>query len=118
MKSKETKRLRRADRIRRKIRGLRTERLCIHRTPQHIYAQIIDASGGKVLCTASTVEAEVRGQVKHGGNVEAAKLVGSRIAAKAKSAGITRVAFDRAGFKYHGRVKALADAAREGGLQF
>ncbi|TAM43424.1 MAG: 50S ribosomal protein L18 [Gammaproteobacteria bacterium] len=118
MKSKETKRLRRADRIRRKIRGLRTERLCIHRTPQHIYAQIIDASGGKVLCAASTVEAEVRGQVKHGGNVEAAKLVGSRIAAKAKSAGITRVAFDRAGFKYHGRVKALADAAREGGLQF
>ncbi len=118
MNSKEQKRLRRADRIRRKIREQRTERLCIHRTPQHIYAQIIDASGGKVLCAASTLEAEVRGQIKNGGNVEAAKLVGSRIAAKAKSAGITRVAFDRAGFKYHGRIKALADAAREGGLQF
>jgi len=118
MKSKVQKRERRADRTRRKIRVLRTERLCVHRTPQHIYAQIIDASGGKVLCAASTLEAEVRQGLKHGGNVEAAKLVGSRIAAKAKSAGITRVAFDRAGYKYHGRIKALADAAREGGLQF
>jgi large subunit ribosomal protein L18 len=93
-------------------------RLCVHRTPRHIYAQIIDKTGGKVLASASTVEADVRGQVKHGGNVEAAKLIGKRIAEKAKSAGITRVAFDRSGFKYHGRVKALADAARENGLDF
>jgi len=118
MKSKVEKRVRRADRTRRKIRALRMERLCVHRTPRHIYAQIIDASGAKVLCAASTLEAEVRQGLKHGGNVEAAKQVGSRIAAKAKSAGITRVAFDRAGYKYHGRIKALADAAREGGLQF
>jgi len=86
--------------------------------PRHIYAQIIDKTGGKVLVSASTVEADVRGQVKHGGNVEAAKLIGKRIAEKAKGAGITRVAFDRSGFKYHGRVKALADAARENGLDF
>lgn len=118
MNSKEQKRLRRANRIRRRIRGLRADRLCIHRTPRHIYAQIIDASGSKVLCAASTLESEVRGQIKHGGNVEAAKLIGKRIAEKAKTAGITRVAFDRAGFKYHGCVKALAEAAREGGLQF
>jgi large subunit ribosomal protein L18 len=90
----------------------------VHRTPCHIYAQIIDKSGGKVLASASTLEADVRGQIKHGGNVEAAKLVGKRIAEKAKNAGITRVAFDRSGFKYHGRVKALADAARENGLDF
>ncbi|MEK7191628.1 MAG: 50S ribosomal protein L18 [Pseudomonadota bacterium] len=100
------------------MRGLQAVRLCVHRTPQHIYAQIIDASGSKVLCAASTLEAEVRATLKRGGNVEAAKLIGKRIAEKAKSAGITRVAFDRAGFRYHGRVKALADAAREGGLQF
>ena len=97
---------------------MRTERLCVHRTPRHIYAQIIDKTGSKVLASASTLEAEVRGNVKHGGNVEAAKLIGQRIAEKAKGAGITRVAFDRSGFKYHGRVKALADSAREHGLEF
>ena len=118
MDGKAQKRRQRAERVRRKIHGLGMERLCVHRTPRHIYAQIIDASGGRVLCAASTLEAEVRQSVKHGGNVEAAKLIGSCIAAKAKSAGITRVAFDRAGYKYHGRIKALADAAREGGLQF
>ena len=118
MNTKIDKRARRAKRIRRKILGIGTDRLCVHRTPQHIYAQIIDASGSKVLCAASTLEADVRTALKHGGNVEAAKLIGKRIAEKAKSAGITRVAFDRAGFRYHGRVKALADAAREGGLQF
>ena len=111
-------RQRRARQIRRKIVSLQVDRLCVHRTPRHIYAQIIDKSGGKVLASASTVETDVRGAVKHGGNVEAAKLVGKRIAEKAKSAGITRVAFDRSGFKYHGRVKALADAARENGLEF
>lgn len=109
---------RRALRIRRKIINLQADRLCVHRTPRHIYAQIIDKSGAKVLASASTVEAEVRGQIKHGGNVAAAKLIGKRIAEKAKTAGITRVAFDRSGFKYHGRVKALADAARENGLEF
>ncbi|MEK6551211.1 MAG: 50S ribosomal protein L18 [Pseudomonadota bacterium] len=116
--SNENKRLRRAGRIRRRIQGLGVERLTIHRTPRHIYAQIIDKNGAKVLASASTLEKEVRAQLKNGGNAEAAKLVGQRIAEKAKSAGITTVAFDRAGYQYHGRVKALADAAREGGLQF
>lgn len=118
MKREINTRLRRARHIWRKINGLQADRLCVHRTPRHIYAQIIDKTGGKVLASASTVEADVRGQIKHGGNVEAAKLIGKRIAEKAKGAGITRVAFDRSGFKYHGRVKALADAARENGLDF
>ena len=118
MMNKEQKRMRRAGRIRRRVTRLNVQRLCVHRTPQHIYAQIIDASGAKVLAAASTVEKELRGNVKHGGNIEAAKLVGKRIAEKAKAAGITRVAFDRAGYQYHGRVKALADAARENGLEF
>lgn|SRR2546427_9313468 len=118
MMSREEKRMRRAGRIRRRIGRIGIERLCVHRTPQHIYAQIIDKTGGKVLAAASTVEKEVRTSVKHGGNVEAAKLVGKRIAEKAKAAGITQVAFDRAGYQYHGCVKALADAARENGLQF
>lgn len=118
MKKEIKPRQRRAQHIRRKIFGLQADRLCVHRTPRHIYAQIIDKSGSNVLASASTVEADMRGQIKHGGNVEAAKLIGKRIAEKAKSAGITRVAFDRSGFKYHGRVKALADAARENGLEF
>lgn len=118
MISNEQKRMRRAGRIRRRIARLAVIRLAIHRTPQHIYAQILDATGGKVLASASTLEKEVRASLKHGGNVEAAKIVGKRIAEKAKAAGVTRVAFDRAGYQYHGRVKALADAAREHGLQF
>lgn len=118
MTSKQNKRLRRAGRIRRRVYGLQIGRLCVHRTPRHIYAQIIDKSGGRVLAAASTLETDVRTQIKHGGNVEAARLVGKRIAEKAKGQGITRVAFDRSGFKYHGRIKALADAARENGLQF
>jgi large subunit ribosomal protein L18 len=118
MISNEQKRVRRAGRIRRRIARLGVERLAIHRTPQHIYAQILDKTGGKVLASASTLEKEVRAGLKHGGNVEAAKIVGKRIAEKAKAAGVTRVAFDRAGYQYHGRVKALADAAREHGLQF
>lgn len=118
MKIESNTRMRRARQIRRKISSLQADRLCIHRTPRHIYAQIIDKTGGKVLASASTVETDLRGQIKHGGNVEAAKLIGKRIADKAKSAGISRVAFDRSGFKYHGRVKALADAARENGLDF
>lgn len=115
---KTIRRLRRARKTRVKIAELGAIRLCVHRTNCHIYAQIIDASGARVLTSASTVEKELRAQLKHGGNIEAARLVGQRIAEKAKQAGITRVAFDRSGFAYHGRVKALAEAAREHGLEF
>ena len=118
MASKIEKRLRRAQRVRRRIAGLSAQRLCVHRTPRHIYAQIIDAGGARVLASASTLEVEVRKELKNGGNAAAARLIGKRIAEKAKSAGVTRVAFDRSGYKYHGRVKALADAAREHGLEF
>ena len=115
---KKQNRLRRARRGRAKIRELEVARLSVHRTPRHTYAQVIAADGGKVLVAASTVEAEVRKGIKNGGNVEAAAIVGARIAEKAKAAGIDTVAFDRSGFRYHGRVKALADAAREAGLKF
>jgi len=111
-------RKRRAARGRRKMAEGKATRLCVHRTPQHTYAQIIDGLEGKVLASASTLEAEVRSTLKNGGNVAAAVAIGKRIAEKAKAAGITKVAFDRSGFKYHGRIKALADAAREGGLEF
>ncbi len=93
-------------------------RLTVYRTNCHIYAQIIDETRSRVLASASTLEAEVRSGLKSGGNVDAAALVGKRIAEKAKAAGIEKVAFDRSGFKYHGRIKALADAARESGLVF
>ena len=116
--SKKENRLRRARKVRAKISELQAHRLSIHRTPRHIYAQIIGADGGTVLASASTLESEVRKGVKNGGNVEAAAIVGARIAEKAKTAGIVTVAFDRSGFRYHGRVKALADAAREAGLKF
>ncbi len=115
---KKTSRLRRGRRTRMKIRQLDVHRLCVHRTPRHIYAQLIAPSGAQVLAAASTVEATVRQSVKSTGNIEAAKRVGQAIAEKAKAVGIERVAFDRSGFKYHGRVKALAEAAREHGLQF
>ena len=115
--NKNAQRLRRAVRSRAKIRELKALRLSVHRTPQHIYAQIFDPSS-KVLAAASTVQKEVRGDLKTTGNIAAAAAVGKAIAEKAKAAGITEVAFDRSGFKYHGRVKALADAARENGLQF
>ena len=115
---KKQNRLRRARRGRSKIRELKANRLSIHRTPQHIYAQVIGSDGSKVLASASTLEAEVRKGIKNGGNVEAAAIVGARIAEKAKAVGIDTVAFDRSGFRYHGRVKALADAAREAGLKF
>jgi len=117
MDKKET-RLRRARKTRARIAALDMVRLTIHRTNQHIYAQVIDADGGRVLASASTLEAELRNDVKNGGNTAAAALVGKRIAEKAKAAGVEQVAFDRSGFKYHGRVKALADAARENGLVF
>ncbi|RMF18405.1 MAG: 50S ribosomal protein L18 [Gammaproteobacteria bacterium] len=116
MNEKKIARIRRAKRTRYKIRELGVERLCVNRTPRHIYAQITTADGSKVLAAASTVDKALRdGQT---GNIEAAKKVGAMIAEKAKAAGITKVAFDRSGFRYHGRIKALADAARENGLEF
>jgi len=115
---KKNTRLRRAKRTRAKIRELGRPRLTVHRTPRHIYAQVIAADGANVIASASTVAKGVRGDVKHGGNVEAATTVGRLIAEKATAAGVSEVAFDRAGFKYHGRVKALADSAREHGLKF
>ncbi|MBU6421260.1 MAG: 50S ribosomal protein L18 [Gammaproteobacteria bacterium] len=115
---KKLARLRRARRARARIRELAACRLCVHRTPVHIYAQILAPQGDKVLAAASTLEAGVKQGLKNTGNIAAAAAVGKAIAEKAKHAGITRVAFDRSGFKYHGRVKALADAAREHGLQF
>ena len=115
---KKQNRLRRARKGRSKIRQIEATRLSVHRTPRHIYAQVIGADGTSVLASASTLEAEVRKGVKNGGNIKAAAIVGARIAEKAKAAGIDTVAFDRSGFRYHGRVKALADAAREAGLKF
>ena len=115
---KKQNRLRRARKGRAKMGELKVNRLSVHRTPRHIYAQVIGADGGTVLASASTLETEVRKGMKNGGNVEAAAIVGARIAEKAKAAGIDTVAFDRSGFRYHGRVRALADAAREAGLKF
>ena len=114
---KKQNRMRRARKARAKIQQLAVNRLSVHRTPRHIYAQIIGPDGGTVLAAASTVEQDVRKGTKNTGNVEAAAIVGARIAEKAKAAGIDTVAFDRSGFRYHGRVKALADAAREAGLE-
>lgn len=116
MNLKKTKRLRRAKKTRAKISELGAHRLCVHRTPRHIYAQVISPEGTTVAA-ASTVQKDVSKQVKYTGNADAAAAVGKVIAEKSKSAGITKVAFDRSGFKYHGRVKALADAARENGLE-
>jgi large subunit ribosomal protein L18 len=116
--TKKDRRQRRAIRTRAKIRELGQPRLTVHRTPRHIYAQVFDAEGAKVLAAASTVQDAVKGSLESTGNVEAAKAVGRAIAERAKAAGITKVAFDRAGFMYHGRIKALAEAAREGGLEF
>ena len=113
-----TKRLRRARRTRAKIRELAVDRLTIYRTPRHIYAQIIDSTGGHVVASASTLDKDLRSSIKNTGNKDAAAAIGKAIAERAKTAGIGKVAFDRAGFKYHGRIQALADAAREAGLQF
>ena len=118
MDTRKDARLRRVAKTRARIRRAATSRLCVFRSPQHVYAQIIEPSGGRVLVSASTAEREVREQIGYGGNVGAAAAVGKRLAEKAKESGIRRVAFDRSGYKYHGRVKALADAAREGGLEF
>ena len=118
MIDKNASRNRRAAKTRAIIARLKAVRMTVHRTNTHIYAQIIDASGSKVLASASTAEKELRGQVKSGSNKEAAAVVGKRIAERAQAAGVTTVAFDRSGFAYHGRVKALAEAAREAGLKF
>jgi large subunit ribosomal protein L18 len=116
MNVKKQARIRRARRTRAKISELGVNRLCVFRTPRHIYAQVIAPTGDVVLASASTVEKELRGGAT--GNIEAAGKIGALIAERAKQAGISKVAFDRSGYNYHGRVKALADAAREGGLEF
>ena len=116
MSAKNDSRLRRARRARARIRGNGSNRLSVHRTPRHIYAQIIAPAGDKVLASASTLDSELRGGAT--GNMAAAAEVGKLVAKRAKDAGVERVAFDRGGYKYHGRVKALADAARETGLEF
>ena len=118
MSAKNIARLRRARQTRLRIRDNGAIRLTVHRTNGHIYAQLMSAAGDKVLASASTLEKDLRGQIKHGSTRKAAEMVGQRIAAKAKEKGIEKVAFDRAGYKYHGRVKALAEAARAGGLKF
>ena len=116
---KKQARKRRAVRARAKIRELGAYRLCVYRTPRHMYAQIIAPGGDKVVASASTVEKKLRASIDgHAGNAAAAAAVGRAIAERAKSAGVEQVAFDRSGFRYHGRVKALAEAARENGLQF
>lgn len=114
---KKAVRHRRSMRQRIKIRELGVCRLCIFRTPKHIYAQVIAPDGGHTLATASTLEPSVRKEVTSGGNVDAAKVVGRLVAERAKEVGVESAAFDRSGFRFHGRIKALADAAREAGLR-
>ena len=123
--NKKDQRVRRSRQTRARIAVQRVARLTVYRTNLHIYASVISDDGAKILASASTAEAEVRKELAgdskiagKGGNVAAAVVIGKRIAEKAKAAGVEKVAFDRAGFAYHGRVKALADAAREAGLQF
>jgi len=121
MENKKVSRLRRAQQTRRRIAQLGEIRLSVFRSNQHIYANVISADGGKVLASASTAEAEFRASLSatgKGGNTAAAVVVGKRIAERSLAAGVTKVAFDRSGFAYHGRVKALAEAAREAGLKF
>lgn len=117
-KQEKAVRIRRAKRTRKHIRELEMPKLSVHRTPRHIYAQVISADGGRTVASASTVEESIRRDFAYGGNCIAAVVVGRTIAERALQAGVTRVAFDRSGFKFHGRVKALADAARGAGLRF
>ena len=114
---KKSKRIRRARKTRAKIRELGVHRLCVHKTPMHIYAQIIAPNGSDIIVSAATVEKTVRAGLKHTGNIEGASVIGKLVAERAKASGIEKVAFDRSGFKYHVRVKAVADAARESGLK-
>jgi large subunit ribosomal protein L18 len=116
MNVKKEARLRRARRTRAKISELGVNRLCVYRTPRHIYAQVISPAGNEVLASASTLDKSLKGSAT--GNITAATAIGALIAERAKAAGVSKVAFDRSGYNYHGRVKALADAAREGGLEF
>lgn len=116
--NKRESRIRRARKTRLKMAELGVKRLVVYKSNSHIYAQIIDESGSKVLAQASTVSKDIASLVKNGGNVEAAKIVGKEIAVRATTAGVSNVAFDRSGFRYHGRVKALAETARENGLVF
>ena len=119
LEDKEILRKKRHRRVRYKVTGTAERpRLNVSRSLQHIYAQLIDDTTGRTLAAASTVESDVRGDLKNGGNIEAAKTVGKQIAQRAQENGITSVVFDRGGYKYHGRIQALADSAREGGLQF
>jgi len=115
---KKKARMKRAIKLRSKIKKLNATRLSIHKTSQHIYAQVISGDGRQTLASVSTTQSDVKASVTNTGNVKAAEEVGKQIAQKAIAAGITEVAFDRSGFKYHGRVKALADAARDAGLKF
>jgi len=115
---KKNSRLRRATKSRAKLRELEVYRLSVHRTPRHIYAQALAHDSSKVIASASTLDADVKANLKGTSNITAAQAVGKAVAERAATAGVTSVAFDRSGFKYHGRVKALADAARENGLQF
>ena len=116
--SKKTDRLRRARKARARIKKLGVNRLCVYKTPRHVYAQVIAPNGSQVVTSASSLDKEIKGQVKYSGNGEAATVVGKYLAERAKKAGVSKVAFDRSGFKYHGRIKALADAAREQGMEF
>jgi large subunit ribosomal protein L18 len=118
MMDKKASRVRRSAKTRARIARQKAVRLTVHRTNQHIYAQVVDASGSKVLASASTLEKDMRGTHPKGSNKDAAAAVGKRIAEKALAAGVSEVAFDRSGFSFHGRLKALAEAAREAGLKF
>ena len=118
MIEKKQSRLRRSRRTRAKIAELKVVRLAVNRSNLHIYAQVIDSSGGRILASASSAEKSLRADLKNGGNIKAAAIVGRLIAEKAKKAGVETVAFDRSGYRFHGRVKALAEAAREAGLKF
>jgi large subunit ribosomal protein L18 len=116
--SKKTDRLRRAKKARARIKQQGVNRLSVHKTSRHIYAQVIAPCGSQVLASASSLDKEIKSQIKYSGNVEAATVIGKTLAERAKKAGVSNVAFDRSGFKYHGRIKALADAAREQGMEF
>jgi len=116
--SKKTDRLRRARKTRERIKRLGIERLCVHKTPRHVYAQVISSNSKKVIVSASSLDKEIKDKIKYSGNIEAATVVGGILAKRAKKAGIKKVAFDRSGFKFHGRIQALANAARENGIEF
>ena len=116
--SKKIDRLRRAKKTRARIKKLGADRLCVHKTPRHVYAQVISPNGSKVIVSASSLDKEIKDKIKYSGNIEAATVVGGVLAKRAKKAGIKKVAFDRSGFKFHGRIQALANPARENGMEF